>query len=398
MNTSHSEAPSSSDPIVREMEKVPDGSTEKAEKPCCCCGAGNQQEIRQKPPNTPAPWVLGTLDTPVGAVPQVTTRLQLTDHLGAWRVRWAINRMGYRVPPGLYAVGTPGPDSPVLVSANYKMSFDRLRSQLSGLDAWILVLDTQGVNVWCAAGKGTFGTDELVRRIGQYNVLGLTSHRTVIVPQLAAPGVAAHEVRKRTGVRVVYGPIRAEDLPAFLATGMKATSQMRRALFPFRDRVAMIPVELVTTAKWPVLLAGLILILAGLGRDGYAWSRVLEIGLPSAALVLLTSAASLVLGPALLPWLPGRAFSLKGFWIGTALLLTFIACGWFPTALGHDWASTLAWSFLLPAGASVLVMKFTGASMYTSLSGVRHEMRVALPLQLAFAILGLVLWLIGRFL
>ena len=73
--------------------------------------------------------------------------------------------MDYRVEPGLYAVGSPTADSPVLVSANYKMSFDRLRSALPGVDAWILVLDTKGINVWCAAGKGTFGTDELVRRI-----------------------------------------------------------------------------------------------------------------------------------------------------------------------------------------------------------------------------------------
>ena len=51
------------------------------------------------------------------------------------------------------------------VTANYKLSFDALRSQLADLDAWILVLETNGINVWCAAGKGTFGTDELVHRI-----------------------------------------------------------------------------------------------------------------------------------------------------------------------------------------------------------------------------------------
>jgi hypothetical protein len=117
-----------------------------------------QAEIVQDPPSTTEPWVLGTLDTPVRVVPRVDTRLRPTDHLGTWRVRWGIGRMRYRVDPGLYAVGQPTPDSPVLVFANYKMSFDGLRSQLAGVDAWVLVLDTQGVNVWCAAGKGTFGT------------------------------------------------------------------------------------------------------------------------------------------------------------------------------------------------------------------------------------------------
>ncbi|RXM20875.1 acetyl-CoA synthase subunit gamma, partial [Citrobacter sp. AAK_AS5] len=84
---------------------------------------------------------------------------------GRWRVRWNIKRMDYRVAPGLYAVGEPTADSPVLVTANYKLTFDGLRSELGGVDAWMLVLDTLGVNVWCAAGKGTFSTAELARRV-----------------------------------------------------------------------------------------------------------------------------------------------------------------------------------------------------------------------------------------
>ena len=76
----------------------------------------------------------------------------------------------------------------MLVSANYKLTFDRLRSELADLSAWILILDTQGVNVWCAAGKGTFGTDEMVRRIESTNLPDVVSHHTLIVPQLGAPG------------------------------------------------------------------------------------------------------------------------------------------------------------------------------------------------------------------
>ena len=73
--------------------------------------------------------------------------------------------MHYTVEPGLYAVGKPDERSPVLVTANYKLSFDKLRNELTGRNVWILVLDTKGINVWCSAGKGTFGTMELVGRI-----------------------------------------------------------------------------------------------------------------------------------------------------------------------------------------------------------------------------------------
>jgi len=114
----------------------------------------------------PCHAIAGEIATSTGVVPRVTTSWAWRDRLGACKVRLNIGRMRYGVPPGLYAVGQPGPESPVLATANYKLTFDHLRCALAGIDAWILVLDTKGINVWCAAGKKTFGTDELVRRRG----------------------------------------------------------------------------------------------------------------------------------------------------------------------------------------------------------------------------------------
>lgn len=137
-------------------------------------------------------WIVGSITTAVGNIPVVETNLRFSDTMGSWKARWGIRRMNYRVQPRLYAVGSPTITSPVFVTANYKMSFDRLRSQLGGIDGWILVLDTKGINVWCAAGKGTFGTDELVRRIAITGLENVVTHRRLIVPQLGATGVSAH--------------------------------------------------------------------------------------------------------------------------------------------------------------------------------------------------------------
>ena len=167
-----------------------------------------------------------------GRSPLVSADLTAADRRGTLKVRWSIGRMNYTVDPGLYALGTPDGDSPVLVSANYKLSFDRLRSTMTGRSAWILVLDTKGVNVWCAAGKGTFGTDELVKRIKAARLTEVVNHRRLILPQLGAPGVAGQVIPKETGFRVVYGPVMAEDLPAFLDAGRKATPEMRRKEIP----------------------------------------------------------------------------------------------------------------------------------------------------------------------
>src|SRR6266542_1216027 len=112
-----------------------------------------------------ARWIVGTVDTPAARVSRIATKWSWRDRVEHCRCRVGSFRNRYAVEPGLYAVGRPGPRSEVLVTANYKLSFDHLRRALDGIDAWVLVLDTAGVNVWCAAGKGTFGTAELVRRI-----------------------------------------------------------------------------------------------------------------------------------------------------------------------------------------------------------------------------------------
>jgi hypothetical protein len=370
--------------------------SEQASAASCCCGPAICNEDSSQAGDA-AEWIIGSLDGPTGRVPRVSTALRWKDRLGAWRARWGIGRMQYRVRPGLYAVGNPTPESSVFVSANYKMSFDRLRSALDGIDGWILVLDTKGINVWCAAGKGTFGTDELVHRIDDTSLDSVVSHKRVIVPQLGAPGVAAHEVKQRSGFRVVYGPVRASDIRAFLQAAMKATPEMRRVEFPLPDRLATAPIELVMSSKWVLTIMLAFLLLAGLGSDGYSWARVASEGVLSAALFACIFVAGTILLPVLLPWLPGRALSLNGAWIGAALLLVLAALLALFQTVPTGWLNVAAWCILIPLTTSVAAMGFTGVTTYTSLSGVRREMKIAIPIQAAATVVGAALWLAGRF-
>lgn len=305
--------------------------------------------------------------------------------------------MHYTVEPGLYALGRPDEKTPVLVTANYKMSFDRLREALPDHDAWILVLDTEGINVWCSAGKGTFGTEELVRRIDASKLAQVVSHRELILPQLAGPGVAAHQVKKLSGFRVIYGPIRAKDLPAFMDNGLKATPEMRRVTFTTWERVVLIPVELVSAFKWVFIISFVFFLLGGLGGQGGFWANALDYGLFSVLALLGALTAGAILTPLLLPWLPGRAFSVKGLSMGLimAVILTVFRAGDLGTWTGR--LEILAWFFLVPALAAYLGMNFTGASTYTSLSGVKKELKWAVPLEIAAGGVGLCLWLGSRF-
>ncbi|MBE0524491.1 MAG: carbon monoxide dehydrogenase [Methanosarcinales archaeon] len=292
--------------------------------------------------------------------------ITLLDHWDHLKARWGVNRSGHRVEPGLYALCSPAPDSPVLVTANYTLSFDKLRSSLKGIDCYILVLDTRGINVWCAAGKGTFGTGEMVHRIKATGLHDVVNHRVLILPQLGATGVAAHEVKKQSGFKVEYGPVRSEDLPDYLKTH-KADPEMRKVHFTLPDRVVLIPVDFVKVLL-PMILAAFLLFLVG--------EYLMAAGIVVAVM------AGVVLFPILLPWLPTSDFSSKGFILGGLVALAFAAFSFFGDPQVPGWLRA-GWVFiymlLLPPITAFLALNFTGSTTFTSVTGVRREIFTYVP-------------------
>ncbi len=316
------------------------------------------------------------------------TVLSFQDRLGACKARWGIGRMSYMVPPGLYAVGIPAETDPVLVTANYKMSFDLVRQALAGRNVWLLVLETYGINVWCAAGKGTFGSGELVRRIEASQLAKVVDHRRLLLPILGAPGVSAHEVARRSGFNIRYATIRAADLPEFLDNGMVTTPAMQQMTFSFYERLVLIPVELVEALK-SLAIAALLLFLV----------FMLLGGTPAAVTALLASLGAVLTGvvatPLLLPLLPGRSFALKGAVAGVGWS---VVC--YLSADGSNWslAVTAADFLALPALSAFYALNFTGCTPFTSRSGVKKELRIALPAMGGALLVSLLLLLAGRFL
>jgi hypothetical protein len=364
-----------------------------AEEASCCSTATETQIII---PGLNQQFVAGTIDTPVGKLPQVTAQLRWQDNWGTFKARWGVGRMDYMVDPGLYALGNPDNNSPVFVSANYKMSFDYLRRELPGRNAWILVLDTKGINVWCAAGKGTFGTEELIKRIAVSGLKEVVSHRKLILPQLGAPGVAAHTVKQVSGFKVYYGPVRAEDLPAYLDAGMKTTPQMRIITFPLKDRAVLIPIEAVAAIKPFLIIAPILFFLGGIGSPAGFWANALNYGLFAVTAFFCAIITGAVINPLLLPYLPFRAFSLKGAVLGIAAAIILLYLRDINLQTGTGRIESLAWILIVPAVSSYLAMNFTGCSTYTSLSGVKREMRWALPMQIATLVCGLATWIGSR--
>jgi len=344
-----------------------------------CCGYSDARAKK---------WIIGYVPTPVGNVPQVSTQLSFSDKYGFWKCRWSIGRMRYTIDPGLYCVGNPDANSPVLVTANYKMTFDRLRMELSGLDAWIVVLNTYGINVWCAAGKGTFGTEELVNRLHEVRLSDIVSHRTIILPQLGAVGVAAHEVQKQSGFRVVYGPIRACDIKEFLSSGLEAAEDMRTVKFTILNRLVLTPVEIIAALKPMVVVFGVLFMLNAIGLGHY--------GLVDLYALLGAVFTGAFLTPVLLPWIPGRTFSFKGFLLGLLWAVGVNLINGFPAPV-YGWLKAITYILVLPSLSAFFSMNFTGSSTYTSLSGVDKEMRIALPVMIIAVAAGAILTLVNDF-
>jgi hypothetical protein len=357
--------------------------------PCCGSSVTHPADPYETPGYTISRFVRHFMETPAGRVPVIHTQLNGLDRLGTVRVRLGIFRDAYTVAPGIYGVGSPGLESPVLVTADYKLSFDTVRRHLGTVDAWIMVCDTRGINVWCAAGKGTFSSGEVADRVARCNLKQLVRHRRLVLPQLAATGVSARKVKQLCGFEVIWGPIRAEDIAQFLKDGMKADQKMRRVTFSMAERLVLTPVELYLLGKSLVRVLAAVFLISGFGPGLFsfhaAWSR----GLYAAGAVFLGIFSGAVVMPLLLPWIPGLSFSLKGGITGLVLAMLL--------PKGLSGTAFLALLLMVMAVSSYLAMNFTGSTPFTSPSGVEKEMRLAIPLQAAAMLAATVLWILASF-
>ncbi|MBF0318349.1 MAG: acetyl-CoA synthase subunit gamma [Nitrospirae bacterium] len=343
---------------------------------CCASESASASAGCRCPQNE----VSGYINTKAGLIAKTSAQLYRNDYWGEIKSRLSAFRNNYAVVAGLYAVGEPSEDSDVFVSANYKLSFDKLRSALAGISAWILVLDTKGVNVWCAAGKGTFSTEELIKKISETNIDLVVRHKKLIVPQLGAVGISAYKVLKATGFRVLFGPVYAADIVAYVNNGYKATAQMRTIRFNITDRLVLTPMEMLPILKWYPVYAAAVLIFFGVHGTGIVFRDAFYGGAPFLFFGLVSVFAGAFMTPVLLPFIPFRAFSLKGWMVG--LMAVFLAIQSFsalPVSL-----KVFVYLFF-PAVSSFAALQFTGSTTFTGMSGVKKELKYAV---FAYVIIG----------
>jgi NAD-dependent dihydropyrimidine dehydrogenase PreA subunit len=150
---------------------------------------------------------------------------------------------------GLIKIGNPGRNSPVLLTCNFHLTIHRVKRSLVGMDAYLLVANSRGINVWCAAAGGHITNHSVVSVIKTSGIEDLVDHRNIVLPQLAAAGIEASVIHKKTGWKVIWGPVYAKDIPVFLRNGFNKTVEMRQVGFPWLQRV-----ELASSWAFPISL------------------------------------------------------------------------------------------------------------------------------------------------
>jgi ferredoxin len=251
---------------------------------------------------------------------------------------------------GVIEIGRPGRASPVLVTCSYRLTVERLRRALRGVDAYLLVANSRGVNVWCAATGGLLTNHDVLSALKTTGIGNLVDHRQVILPQLAATGVEARPLEAKSGWKVVWGPVYAEDIPAFLDGQVEKSAEMRQVRFPWRHRLEM-------AVAWAFLVSLVsVLILAVI------WRQALLPG----TLVLWGLAFALYL-----------CFPLYGYRLGSGsrgrMVLAGVLVGWWGVAMailacytwavaGGSWGEIVKWAIYTLVISLVLGVDLRGST------------------------------------
>jgi NAD-dependent dihydropyrimidine dehydrogenase PreA subunit len=209
--------------------------------------------------------------------------------------------------PGLRLVGNPDSESPVLVTGNYDLTVRRLIAALKGLDAWLVVAPSRGINVWCAAAGGLLTTSQVVTALKTSGIEGRVHHRRAILPQLAATGIAGREVARRCGWKVRFGPVHARDIPRYLAGGGHKDESMRRVRFGNRERLEM-------AVAWAMPISAVFAVVLAFVHRQWAGFVVVQVWAMSAACFFVYDR----LGRA--RWVIMWGASVAAAWVGAAAL------------------------------------------------------------------------------
>lgn len=122
-----------------------------------------------------------------------------------------------QVQPGIYEINSPSPDDPLLVTTNFSITYFSVANEVesSGLPAWLLVCDAEGMSVLTAWAAGKFDAEGIARDVKNFAAADKINHRTLVLPGHVS--VLSGELEEELpGWQIQVGPREAVDLPRFM--------------------------------------------------------------------------------------------------------------------------------------------------------------------------------------
>jgi len=300
------------------------------------------------------------------------------------------------IDPGIYKSGNPNKSSPIIVTANYEFTYIKVMRDLKGIDAWVLCVDSNGINVWCAARGNDFGNNQLIEAVKATGIEMLTDKKTLILPQLSAGGVATPELQKKSEdfpFRVVFGPVWSKDLPEFIKNRpARKPDSMKLAKFTLKHRfrgfithTTFLLRKIFLLPLFAIFLILLTLNLIGLfGKLWWAGELLLWIIISNFLITFLFPISKFT-----------RRFIYKGIFFGT---LNSIALGALTYFL-HNSITYMLWSIAFFFWVSFFsTMSLSGYTMATSPSEIQEEYpifsimnKILLTISLISMVFGIIL-------
>jgi ubiquinone/menaquinone biosynthesis C-methylase UbiE len=302
------------------------------------------------------------------------------------------------IEPGIYKSGNPNSKSPIIVTANYLFTYIRLMKDIQEIDAWVLCVDSRGINVWCAARGPDFGNKQIIEAVKASGIGKKTDSKTLYLPQLAAGGVAVPKLPKNTEDfpfrSVKYGPVWSKHLPQYLKDKpAKKPDFMKLAKFTLYHRMrGFITHSTFLLRKiffWPSMGLLLFLLIAGVFIQdftrlifvGEIWLAVLVANLLITTLFPLTNFT--------------RRFVVKGIIFG---ILNVVVFGFILWLINQSIPFVLWNSVFLFWLAFFSTMSFSGYTFSTSITEISNEYPVFKQLNKYLLYLGLILSVVGAIL
>jgi acetyl-CoA decarbonylase/synthase complex subunit gamma len=122
-----------------------------------------------------------------------------------------------QVQPGLYEINNPGPGDPLMVTTNFSITYFAVANEVesSGLPAWLLVADAEGMSVLTAWAAGKFDAERIAKSVNTTNVADKLDHQRIVIPGHVAVLMGELE-EELPNWEINVGPREAVDLPNFL--------------------------------------------------------------------------------------------------------------------------------------------------------------------------------------